>query len=206
MRKADDAATAASNIKQKAAGDLALDAAQGAEDNKAATDALEEMGTQRPIAEAQQAVADEEKRKADDAATAAINIVQKEEGDLARLVEAVDRALRRAERRLGESTTELKSFEKPSAGAAKVTRERASELLPFRRLPCMPLLAVVCQLLSSFVFNVDNAGCCRALCIYPGLFHRQCRVHLASFRRSIFSHSRFWSLGRSTVVVARRTR
>ena len=44
------------------AGDLALDAAQGAEDNTPKTDALEEMGTQRPIAETQQAVADEEKR------------------------------------------------------------------------------------------------------------------------------------------------
>ena len=63
MRKADDAATAASNIKQNAAGDLALDAAQGAEDKKAATDALEEMGEQRPIAEAQQAVAEAEVRR-----------------------------------------------------------------------------------------------------------------------------------------------
>ena len=50
------------------------------------------MGKQVQITEAQQAVADEEKRKADDAATAANNIKQKAAGDLALAKPALDAA------------------------------------------------------------------------------------------------------------------
>ena len=52
----------------------------------------------------------------------------------------------------------------------------------FCRLLCMSLLAVIWQLLTSFVLNLANVGCCRALCIYPRLF-------VLSFCRTVLPQS-----------------
>jgi len=94
------------------------------EEKKVATDAqLEEMGKQRQISESQQALTDEEMRKADDAATAANNIEQKAAGDLALPKPALDAVQDAVNCLVKASTTKLKSFQKPPAGVDKVTGE-----------------------------------------------------------------------------------
>ena len=92
------------------------------ESKKAATDALlEEMGKQRQEAEAQQALADIEKKKADAAANDANVLEEQAAGDLAIAKPALDRAVDAVNCLDKASMTELKSFTKPPSGVDKVT-------------------------------------------------------------------------------------
>ncbi|RYH32012.1 hypothetical protein EON65_01475, partial [archaeon] len=92
------------------------------EAKKQATDKLlEEMGQQRSEAEAQQAIADVEKKKADAAAAEARGIEEQAAGDLAIAKPALDAANDAVNCLDKASLTELKSFTKPPAGVDKVT-------------------------------------------------------------------------------------
>ena len=92
------------------------------EAKKAATDALlEEMGKQRSEAEAQQAIADVEKKKADAAAAEAKAIEEQCAGDLRVAKPALDAANDAVNCLDKASMTELKSFSKPPNGVDKVT-------------------------------------------------------------------------------------
>lgn len=92
------------------------------EAKKAATDKLlEEMGKQRSEAEAQQAIADVEKKKADEMAAEAGKLEEQAAGDLAIAKPALDAANDAVKCLDKASLTELKSFSKPPAGVDKVT-------------------------------------------------------------------------------------
>ena len=92
------------------------------ESKKAATDdVLEEMGKQRSEAEAQQGLADIEKKKADSAADEARKLELQAAGDLAIARPALDAANEAVNCLDKASMTELKSFSKPPAGVDKVT-------------------------------------------------------------------------------------
>ena len=92
------------------------------EAKKAATDELlDEMGKQRSEAQAQQALADVEKGKADAMAAEARKIEQQAAGDLAIAKPALDAANDAVNCLDKASMTELKSFSKPPAGVDKVT-------------------------------------------------------------------------------------
>eukprot|EP01038_Epipyxis_sp_PR26KG_P005405 gene5405-7492_t len=92
------------------------------EAKKAATDKLlEEMGKQRSEAEAQQAVADIEKTKADGMAEEARKLEEQAAGDLAIAKPAMDAANDAVNCLDKNSLTELKSFSKPPSGVDKVT-------------------------------------------------------------------------------------
>jgi dynein heavy chain len=89
---------------------------------KLATDKLlEEMGQQRSEAEAQQAIADVEKQKADQAAAEARVLEEQAAGDLAIAKPALDAAQEAVNHLDKTSLTELKSFAKPPPGVEKVT-------------------------------------------------------------------------------------
>jgi dynein heavy chain len=92
------------------------------EAKKAATDKLlEEMGKQRSEAEAQQEIADVEKKKADEAAGEARKLEDQAAGDLAIASPALEAANNAVKCLDKNSLTELKSFSKPPAGVDKVT-------------------------------------------------------------------------------------
>ncbi|KAJ1439145.1 dynein heavy chain and region D6 of dynein motor-domain-containing protein [Ochromonadaceae sp. CCMP2298] len=92
------------------------------EAKKAATDKLlEEMGKQRSEAEAQQSIADVEKKKADAAADEAAKLEAQAAGDLAIASPALEAANNAVKCLDKASLTELKSFSKPPAGVDKVT-------------------------------------------------------------------------------------
>ena len=92
------------------------------EGKKAATDQLlEEMGKQRSEAEAQQAIADVEKKKADEAAEEARKLEEQAAGDLAIAAPALQAANDAVNCLDKGSMTELKSFTKPPSGVDKVT-------------------------------------------------------------------------------------
>lgn len=92
------------------------------EAKKAASDALlEEMGRQRSEAEAQQALADIEKKKADLAAEEARKLEEQAADDLAIAKPALDAANDAIHCLDKASMTELKSFNKPPVGVDKVT-------------------------------------------------------------------------------------
>jgi dynein heavy chain len=92
------------------------------EAKKAGTDKLlEEMGQQRSEAEAQQAIADVEKKKADAAAADARVLEEQAAGDLAIAKPALDAANDAVNCLDKNSLTELKGFAKPPAGVDKVT-------------------------------------------------------------------------------------
>jgi dynein heavy chain len=82
---------------------------------------LEEMGQQRSEAEAQQAIADVEKKKADAAAYEARLLEEQAAGDLAIAKPALDAANDAVNCLDKASLTELKSFSKPPSGVDKVT-------------------------------------------------------------------------------------
>lgn len=82
---------------------------------------LEEMGQQRSQAEAQQAIADIEKQKADQAAAEARVLEEQAAGDLAIAKPALDAAQEAVNHLDKTSLTELKSFAKPPPGVEKVT-------------------------------------------------------------------------------------
>mmetsp|Transcript_22422 Transcript_22422/g.30704 ORF Transcript_22422/g.30704 Transcript_22422/m.30704 type:complete len:1916 (+) Transcript_22422:3-5750(+) len=89
---------------------------------RSATDKLlEEMGKQRSEAEAQQALADVEKSKADEAAAEARKFEEQAAGDLAIAKPAMDAANDAVNCLDKASLTELKSFTKPPNGVDKVT-------------------------------------------------------------------------------------
>ena len=89
---------------------------------KAATDELlDAMGQQRSEAEAQQAVADIEKGKADAAAAEARQLEHQAAGDLAVAKPALDAAVDAVNCLDKASLTELKTFPKPPPGVDKVT-------------------------------------------------------------------------------------
>eukprot|EP00981_Chlorochromonas_danica_P014350 scaffold7822_cov179-Ochromonas_danica.AAC.11 len=79
------------------------------------------MGQQRSEAEAQQAIADVEKKKADAAAAEARTIEEQAAGDLAIAKPALDAANDAVNCLDKGSLTELKSFSKPPSGVDKVT-------------------------------------------------------------------------------------
>ena len=92
------------------------------EEKRAATDKLlEEMGRQRSEAEAQQAIADVEKGKADAAAFEAGKLEDQAAGDLAVAKPALEAANDAVNCLDKASLTELKSFSKPPSGVDKVT-------------------------------------------------------------------------------------
>jgi dynein heavy chain, axonemal len=92
------------------------------EAKKAATDELlVEMGIKRGEAEAQQAIADIERQKADAAAQQAREIEEQAAGDLLVAKPALDRAQDAVNCLDKASMTELKTFTKPPAGVDKVT-------------------------------------------------------------------------------------
>jgi len=92
------------------------------ETKKAATDALlEEMGKQRSEAEAQQAMADVEKSKADHMASEARKLEEQAAGDLAIAKPALEASKDAVNCLDKASMTELKSFTKPPGGVDKVT-------------------------------------------------------------------------------------
>jgi len=89
---------------------------------RAATDELlMEMGMKRSEAQAQQAIADIEKKKADEAAQQAREIEEQAAGDLAAAKPALDRAKEAVNCLDKASMTELRSFTKPPPGVDKVT-------------------------------------------------------------------------------------
>lgn len=89
---------------------------------KEATDQLlAKMGVKRAEAEAQQAIADKEREKADIAAAEARAIEEQAAGDLEVARPALDRAQEAVDCLDKASMTELKSFTKPPAGIDKVT-------------------------------------------------------------------------------------
>ena len=92
------------------------------EGKKAATDKLlEAMGHQRAEAEAQQKIADVEKKKADEAAGEARKLEDQAAGDLQMATPALEAATNAVKCLDKGSLTELKSFAKPPAGVDKVT-------------------------------------------------------------------------------------
>jgi len=88
---------------------------------RATDDLLEEMGKQRQEAEAQQAIADREREKADAAAKEARGIEQQAAGDLALAKPALEAAEHAVKGLDKASMTELKGFANPPAGVDKVT-------------------------------------------------------------------------------------
>lgn len=91
-------------------------------EKRAGTEALlEQMGTERHEAEAQQAIADVERKKAAGAAADADKIQGQAEGELAVAKPALDAANEAVNCLSKASLTELKSLSKPPAGVDKVT-------------------------------------------------------------------------------------